>query len=1855
MRKSRWSRTSNLGLERKRPLSRPAFDLLEERCLLATDITQYHVDSQSTGADLTETQLTPSNVNAADFGQLYNTPLDGQVYAEPLVLSNVNIADGPNTIGTPGTYDSVVFVATQNDSLYAVSAASGAILWQRTFLDTTNSNDFLPGATSVSTVSSNDVNSDDIYPEIGITGTPVIDASTNILYVSVATKELVGTTTHFVQRLHAINVGDGTDAAPSFLTGDTTNDNTNNTPIYVSGTGDGNVGGVVQFNALHEADRPALSLVNGIVYEEWASHGDVGPYHGWVVAWNVTDLSTKGMVLSGVLCTDPNGGEGGIWGGGGGLTFDPDETFKGQPAFYFETGNGDPRGGNPPLDSNGFPADDSYYESLVKVEADPTTTVTNQNSNGWGLKIVDYFTPYNVNALDDADEDFGSGSPLVLPDSAGIPGHPHLIVAAGKQGTIYLIDRDDMGKFNANDDNVLNSVSNPATGITTPPVLINGSLSTPAYYHGALYWVSGYNSYAWSFVVAPNPAPDPPTVPVATLEPTSETANGDFGYLPGSVMISADGGEDPSGGIAWIMDTGNDELHAYSTLSLSTELWNSGPGSIAAVKFAVPTVANGQVFVGTQSSLQIYGITGANSPAQAPNAPANLSALPLSGSAIELNWTDSTVSPNFATNYTILESTNGVNFFPVADAGQESTSYTVTGLNQKTTYYFQIVGSNSAGSSGPSNMATAMTTNQTGQAPTAPQGLGATPASGSEVYLTWTNTATNETGFTLTRATNALFTQNVVTETLASAPYYYTDGAAGLSPGNTYYYKLQASNSSGLSSTSNTASVNIPNVPRAPSGATAVQSGSTIVLSWTDHAGPFALGYQISRSVDGGAYAIYADRPETSDSPPSTQTFTDTKVPLGHTYSYEIVAENVSGFSAAAYASVSVLGTATLSLDHTGKLLLTVAPGAPDRLSIRLANGIYTLSDPAVTIAATGAGAGFLTGAGTSTVTILATHVSAITLDTSDDSTDTIRIISDAVPITITADSGGGKPVIDLGDPAKNEVISGTITNASNGALSISGSGTTVITGNVISQGSGGVTLAGSGTIKITGSINLGLAGNLIDSGSGPATISGTIIGQATSGFAHAQGLIGTYFNLTASQNLIQPAGISNSAWLGNQAPVVTAQLTGPIDFPDIAGNGFADSVGNPAYYNLGGGNNNNVEARWYGQIMIPGTGTAAVPINFATTSDDGSMLYIDGNAVVSNNNFQGATQATGMANLTPGVHNIDVEYYQGGGGATMDAQWDPSGGNNFVDIPNSAFSNIESVNGVTMNGTGTLTLSRSNTYFGSTTIDAGTLVAAANGAMGRATAAGIFVNAGGALAFTGGVYYSVAEPISISGSGPDGEGAIENLSGANTFAIPITVPGAAVIGSVAGSIMLAGNITCQGAGVTLTGAGAIHAGNINLGPEGNLTDSSSGQDTITGVISGQATTGFVPGLTGTYFNLPASQNLIQPADTSNSVWLGNQAPVVTAQLTGPIDFPDIADNGFADSVGNPAYYNLGGGNNNNVEARWYGQIMIPGAGTAAVPINFATTSDDGSMLYIDGNAVVNNNNFQGATQATGIANLTPGLHNIDIEYYQGGGAATMDAQWDPSGGTNFVDIPNSVFSEPINSLLMTGTGTLTLSKTETYLGSTTVNSGKLVVNGRLLESAVTVAGGGSLGGDGRVVATTVQSGGVLSPGDSTGTFTTGSLSLAAGSTFNEELGGKTTGTQYDQTVIPAGGTVDLDSATLNISFLHGFLPTVGQQFTIIHNQSGSVVVGTFSQGNAFTTLGYSFGINYAGGAGHDVVLTVLAQNVGGQVSASESGAVHDRAMQLVSGIPVVAETGTTILIGTLDFEVVPRAKARGY
>src|SRR6266478_4338662 len=376
---------------RRRPIRKSFLNLeaLESRLTPSTNVLTFHNDIASTGLNATETVLAPTNVQVGSFGKLFVASLDGQVYAEPLIDTGVTIATGVNTKpGAAGVHD-VVFVATEHDSLYAIDAGQtgGAVLWQRTFLNTVNSGGNINNtlsATAITSVPNGDTGTSDITTEVGITGTPVIDPATNLLYVVVKTKETIGGVANYVQRLHAIKIADGTDAANPAMIGYTNNGNTNNTSIYVYSIGygmnpvhygDGHVTDpyhgtgkeVVQFNGLREAQRGALNLVNNQIYVEWASHGDNGPYHGWIVQWDISNVTTTGFVMKGVLCTSPNDGLSGIWQGGGRLAFEADGS-----AFYFETGNGS--GGAPVLNASGFPNHANYNEALVKVVADTTFT-----------------------------------------------------------------------------------------------------------------------------------------------------------------------------------------------------------------------------------------------------------------------------------------------------------------------------------------------------------------------------------------------------------------------------------------------------------------------------------------------------------------------------------------------------------------------------------------------------------------------------------------------------------------------------------------------------------------------------------------------------------------------------------------------------------------------------------------------------------------------------------------------------------------------------------------------------------------------------------------------------------------------------------------------------------------------------------------------------------------------------------------------------------------------------------------------------------------------------------------------------------------------------------------------------------------------------------------------------------------------------------------------------------------------------------------------------------------------------------------------------------------------------------------
>jgi len=865
---------------------RPDLELLEGRLLLATSVLSYRYDAAGTGVDATETALSPSNVKVGtpqtgSFGKLFAATLDGAVYAQPLVVPAATITAGVNTAaGAAGTHD-IVLAATEHDSLYAIDARSGAVLWKRSFLDATNPggdvNNTL-GATGLATLTSTDVNSGDLA-EIGITGTPAVDAASNLAYLVAKTKETIGGATYFVQRIHAINLADGTDAVAPKLIGSTTGGNTNTTQIYAYGTGDGTVTDpyngtgrpVVQFNALREHQRGALKLVNGTLYMEWASHGDNRPYHGWVATWDVSNLSTPGFRLTGVFNTSPNSSENGIWQGGGALSFDS------AGAFYFEVGNG--AGSHPPLTVNaaGFPSDGSYYDAVIKMVADPATGPASQGTNGWGLKVADYFIPSNVQALDNADQDLGSGASLVLPDSAGIAGHPHLLVAGGKQGVIYVIDRDNMGKFGATD------------RVVSEQNVVGGDLGTPAYFNGKLYYEGGYSSNLRSFTIAAN----------GTLAAASQSNPGvNFGYLPGSPTISAGG---TTGGILWSLDRNANLLHAFDASALSTELWNSGQAANsvdalgASVKFGVPTVANGQVFVGTASStLVAYGLE--PPPSQPPAAPSLLTATALSSSSIRLAWTDNSSGPTVATGFLIEESTDGTTFAQVTTAPGGSTTIDLGGLSAATAYSFRVRAYDGAGNSGYSNVAQATTGVGTATAPLAPSGLGATPATATSVTLTWTANSTNQTGYQLDRAIDAGFTQGLVTANLPAAPATYTDAAQGLVPGNTYYYRIRATNSAGASANSNVAVASIPVAPpKATNAAVTSVTTTQIDLSWTDNAGNAATGYLIERQVNGGTFANYANLPAFNHTPPSTYTWSDKGLTPGTAYEYHILAYNSSG------------------------------------------------------------------------------------------------------------------------------------------------------------------------------------------------------------------------------------------------------------------------------------------------------------------------------------------------------------------------------------------------------------------------------------------------------------------------------------------------------------------------------------------------------------------------------------------------------------------------------------------------------------------------------------------------------------------------------------------------------------------------------------------------------------------------------------------------------------------------------------------------------------------------------------------------------------------------------------------------
>lgn len=499
-----------------------------------TAVLTFHNDTQRTGQNLSETVLTPSNVASATFGKLWTYPTVGNIYAQPLYLPALMIPGN-------GTFN-VIFVATENDSVYAFNAdsQSPSPLWKRSFLNS---------ALGVTPVPQADVGGP-ITPEYGITGTPVIDPSTQTMYLVAFTKE----NGNYVQRLHALDVTTGNDRAGSPVVISAT----------VSGTGVGNDGaGNIAFQPKIQLQRPALLLAGGVVYIAWGSFDDQGPYHGWVMGYSTSTLQQVAVWNS-----TPNGSGGSVWQAGGGLAKDPAGNI------WLMTGNGT-------FDANTGGRD--YGDSIIKL------------SPSSGLSAINYFTPYNQQKLNTSDQDLGSGGIMLLPPQSALI--PNLAIGAGKGGTIYLVNRSSPGHFNSSSDSqIVQSIPN-AIGVGAK----NSNYSTPSYWNGNVYFL-GNNDVLKQFVMSAGMLQTPPI-----------TGTHVYGFPGATTSISANGN---SNGIVWVLERiplANALLHAYDAANVAHELYNSNQAGTrdqfgAVVKFSVPTVVNGRVYVGAKGHLVVFGL-----------------------------------------------------------------------------------------------------------------------------------------------------------------------------------------------------------------------------------------------------------------------------------------------------------------------------------------------------------------------------------------------------------------------------------------------------------------------------------------------------------------------------------------------------------------------------------------------------------------------------------------------------------------------------------------------------------------------------------------------------------------------------------------------------------------------------------------------------------------------------------------------------------------------------------------------------------------------------------------------------------------------------------------------------------------------------------------------------------------------------------------------------------------------------------------------------------------------------------------------------------------------------------------------
>ncbi len=502
-------------------------------------VPTYHNDNSRSGLNSNETTLTTANVNPTDFGKLGTMPVTGLVDAEPLYVGGVT---------TNGAVHNVIVVATEHDMVYAFDADTFAQLWSASMLAN------FPGETTVTT---NDVGGcTQVAPELGITSTPVIDPSAGPNGTIFLVAMSVDSSGNYHQRLHALDLATGADRI---------------TPEAVQATY-ATPSGQTTFAPLQYEERAALLALNGVIYTSWTSHCDEGSYTGWVIGYSESNLQQDG-----VIDLTPNGTRGAIWMAGDGPAADSSGNI------YLLTGNGT---FDTSLNGSGFPGEGDYGNAFVKI-------ATTQNSPS----VADYFTMSNTVTESGKDTDFGSGGEMLLPDLTDNNGTVHhLTVGAGKDGNLYVVDRDNMGKFNAASDSAIYQEIDGA--------LPGGVWAAPAYFNNAVYYGSvGQPLKAFAISNAK-----------LSVTPSSQTPTS-FGYPGTTPSISSSGA---ANGIVWAIQNGSSTgvLHAYDASNLATELYNSnmavGSRDTFATsvndKFVTPLVANGKVYVGTPNAVVVFGL-----------------------------------------------------------------------------------------------------------------------------------------------------------------------------------------------------------------------------------------------------------------------------------------------------------------------------------------------------------------------------------------------------------------------------------------------------------------------------------------------------------------------------------------------------------------------------------------------------------------------------------------------------------------------------------------------------------------------------------------------------------------------------------------------------------------------------------------------------------------------------------------------------------------------------------------------------------------------------------------------------------------------------------------------------------------------------------------------------------------------------------------------------------------------------------------------------------------------------------------------------------------------------------------------